>query len=716
MDAIGQRMEFVGGTFGLNEVQKEYVSRIFETILRIPGVLLLELWWLKYDDAVSQFKTNVLEKSVLPNYLKVERIIEFVDNRDMDNAVATVLSIAVLLLCAILLTVPLGRLIKVYVHAMSLLLFGLAHMLSIRYVTLEKEESDPELKLDDLVKLERHGFHFLAQLMLALVQSCILSIESDAGRVSLAVFTVPIIARMCGIPVDKLIIAHNIACSAAMFFICIYVLNHVPTFLQSIKQGSRRLRALFVIRGIGIGIIKIWQRLRLAEVLAICWMLMFSLRFYNQVATGAGSIDLACMTAIAETTSSPFTLLALALTVSYISQFIVQCTQFILGSMHNSNHVLATHGYTEALTLVFLCLQAGVLGMRTEQKMFMLKLVLFIVLSALLQSLYEILEPQMLAFAALTNVTVSMHVRSLVLATILMITPFLISFMLMTFLPMDLWFVMIISNCLLTSIRTISTTVIYFLKIAENKSEQPWERCDDLIFYCKISTHVAELLLALFVVVYGIFALLVLGKWTVFSVIVLIFHSYFNVLRKLQSSINAVRTRKAASDQINGFSRPTKEQLDQKSDVCMICLGEMSTDARVTPCNHYFHGFCLKKWLFVKPVCPLCYVSLGDGTKLQQEEPPRSFFPRRRPREQQPQNEFRRMFLTNYDSSRTVSASLQPLMMQDESGIDLDNLPQNESSTHRLRMMSTFSDWSSDSDSTATEFTVTSTEDTSSTN
>uniref|UniRef100_A0A914PNH3 RING-type domain-containing protein n=1 Tax=Panagrolaimus davidi TaxID=227884 RepID=A0A914PNH3_9BILA len=143
----------------------------------------------------------------------------------------------------------------------------------------------------------------------------------------------------------------------------------------------------------------------------------------------------------------------------------------------------------------------------------------------------------------------------------------------------------------------------------------------------------------------------------------------------------------------------------------------MSSDARVTPCNHYFHGFCLKKWLFVKPVCPLCYVSLGDGTKLQQEEPPRSFFPRRRPREQQQQqNQFRRMFLTNYDSSRTVSASLQPLMMQDESGVDLDNLPQNESSTHRLRMMSTFSDWSSDSDSTATEFTVTSTEDTSSTN
>lgn len=158
-----------------------------------------------------------------------------------------------LLFSAILLTVPLERLSRIYLHAVSLLLFALAHVLSIRYVTLEKEDSDPELKLDDFTKLERHGFYFLAQLLLALAQSFILSIDSDPGRVALAVFAAPIVARMCGTPVDKLIIAHNIACSAAMLFICIYVLNHVPTFLNSIKQGSRKLRALFVVRGIGIG-------------------------------------------------------------------------------------------------------------------------------------------------------------------------------------------------------------------------------------------------------------------------------------------------------------------------------------------------------------------------------------------------------------------------------------------------------------------------------
>ena len=68
-----------------------------------------------------------------------------------------------ILLCLILLTVPLEKLFRMYVHVVSLLLFGLAHFLSVRYVVLEREDSDPDLKLDDFTKLERHGFYFIAQ-------------------------------------------------------------------------------------------------------------------------------------------------------------------------------------------------------------------------------------------------------------------------------------------------------------------------------------------------------------------------------------------------------------------------------------------------------------------------------------------------------------------------------------------------------------------------
>lgn len=39
-------------------------------------------------------------------------------------------------------------------------------------------------------------------------------------------------------------------------------------------------------------------------------------------------------------------------------------------------------------------------------------------------------------------------------------------------------------------------------------------------------------------------------------------------------------------------------------------LQEMS-HARITPCGHYFHGSCLRKWFNVKQSCPLCHCDLS---------------------------------------------------------------------------------------------------------
>ncbi|PIO70734.1 zinc finger, C3HC4 type [Teladorsagia circumcincta] len=49
-----------------------------------------------------------------------------------------------------------------------------------------------------------------------------------------------------------------------------------------------------------------------------------------------------------------------------------------------------------------------------------------------------------------------------------------------------------------------------------------------------------------------------------------------------------------------------------RSDICAICMMEMWEEARVTPCKHFFHGACLRKWLSVRQVCPLCYSELLD--------------------------------------------------------------------------------------------------------
>ncbi|VDK73494.1 unnamed protein product [Gongylonema pulchrum] len=157
--------------------------------------------------------------------------------------------VSVVLLSLTFVLVPIFELVDVYLHIFSLLLFAMAQYLSARYVQLE-QNGDPDLKLDDFTKLERHGFHILAQLVLCVALSCLLGLKSDLARVSLAIFLIPVVARMCAMPVNRLIIAHNVACSIAMLLICIYVLNRVPTLLACIQHLFWHLKNILIFRGI----------------------------------------------------------------------------------------------------------------------------------------------------------------------------------------------------------------------------------------------------------------------------------------------------------------------------------------------------------------------------------------------------------------------------------------------------------------------------------
>ena len=58
---------------------------------------------------------------------------------------------------------------------------------------------------------------------------------------------------------------------------------------------------------------------------------------------------------------------------------------------------------------------------------------------------------------------------------------------------------------------------------------------------------------------------------------------------------------------IEALETATSEQLAAHGDVCAICYMEMSpTTAKITPCGHFYHGNCLRKWLFVQDHCPMC--------------------------------------------------------------------------------------------------------------
>jgi E3 ubiquitin-protein ligase RNF139 len=72
--------------------------------------------------------------------------------------------------------------------------------------------------------------------------------------------------------------------------------------------------------------------------------------------------------------------------------------------------------------------------------------------------------------------------------------------------------------------------------------------------------------------------------------------------------------RRQAVDKINSLPEASEQQLREFDDVCAICYQELLT-ARITRCNHYFHGVCLRKWLYVQDICPLCHEILCAETE-----------------------------------------------------------------------------------------------------
>ncbi|CAD6184604.1 unnamed protein product [Caenorhabditis auriculariae] len=590
---------------------KEVAGNVLETVLRLPGLILLELWWRNHDMTFEEISQEMMNKAPFNSYFDTSTILDFVHRRNFDHSAAIILSHSVVVFSLMFLTLPLSRLFRMYSHALSLALFALAHYMSVTYVSLEMKSGDKELHLDDFIKLERHGFHFLAQMLVAVLQSFVLELETERWRIFLAMFSIPIVSRMCACPLEKLIIAHNISCCVAMVFICMYVLYRVPSILKSIRIAWVQMKAIFVIRGLAMGCATLWRRLRIAELLTFTWLTLFFLRLYVELyerrrpLVEAGKVLLA---GVAESTNTPISLLSLAITISFVCKWVVDGAQLMIGGRREHGNVLVSSGcnYTGAVSLVLLCTQAGIFGMGPEQKTFLMGLTLFIVLGALLQSMQELLEPELLMLASSPFLNRGRQVRCLSLAAFLVIAPLVMSYSIILLLSIDIWCVILISNAVMTSIYAISALIQYGISVFESRSKGSWERVDDVTFYLNCGTRGIELLIAKIVALYGMLYVFH-NKFPFSATFILVFHIVVNIYKRLANLLRAINARDVAVKKTSRLPKASLEQLKKLNDVCAICFIAMKDDVRITPCRHFFHGTCLRKWFAVKQVCPLCY-------------------------------------------------------------------------------------------------------------
>ncbi|XP_072717980.1 RING finger protein 145-like isoform X3 [Ciconia boyciana] len=478
-------------------------------------------------------------------------------------------------LCVVLLMLPVRSLVKLYLHLLTALLLGAGHAAARDYIHRELEYGFHGAVYSDPAALGRFATTLAGQLCLCTL--CSLLMRSRRPWLFAAPL-LPVLARLCGLPLRALPGLDTFAAVLTALEVLYVLGSHVLVPFQLLAAACREVvQALEVYRLVALGV-SLWSQLAVPLLFLVFWLVLFSLRL-SSFLTSSGSplaqqgLLFLLLSSAAECCSTPYSLVGLTFTVSYLALGVLNLCKFYLlgfGAFQNGN--VMHRGVTEGVTLLLLALQTGLLDLQILQRTFLLSIILFIVVTSTLQSMIEIADPIVLALGASRNRSPWKHFRGVSMCLFLLVFPCFMAYKIAHFFHLDFWLLILVSSCMLTSLQVMGTLFIYALFMVELLQDTPLERMDEIIYCVNAS------------------------GWRSFLL------------------------RREAAKKINSLPQATGGQLRDHNDVCAICFQDMQV-AVITPCSHFFHAACLRKWLYVQDTCPMCHQQV---TPVAAEEDPGS--------------------------------------------------------------------------------------------
>nr|XP_029504195.1 RING finger protein 145-like isoform X2 [Oncorhynchus nerka] len=458
--------------------------------------------------------------------------------------------------------------------------------------------------------------HYVAQLVVCTLCSCVMQTK----RIWLfSAHLLPLVARLCLVPLETIVFINRFAMIFTGLEVIYFLASNLLVPYNLAKTAYRELVQVVEVYGLLALGMSLWNQLVLPVLFMCFWLVLFALQIYSYFSsrdqpTSRERLLFLFLTSIAECCSTPYSLLGLVFTVSFVALGVLTLCKFYLqGYRAFMNDNTMHRGMTEGITLLILAVQTGLIELQVIHRAFLLSIILFIVVASILQSMLEIADPIVLALGASRDKSLWKHFRAVSLCLFLLIFPAYMAYMICQFFLMDFWLLIIISSSILTSLQVLGTLLIYILFMVEEVRKEPVQNMDDVIYYVNGTYRLLEFLVALVVVAYGV-SETVFGEWTVMGSTIIFIHSYYNVWLRAQLGWQSFLLRREAVNRIKSLPTASDLQLKKYNDICAICYQDMKS-AVITPCSHFFHAGCLKKWLYVQETCPLCHKQLKSQSQ-----------------------------------------------------------------------------------------------------
>ncbi|NXC12204.1 RN145 protein, partial [Corythaeola cristata] len=573
---------------------KEKLEAVLNVALRVPSIMLLDVLY-RWD--VSSFFQQIQRSSLHNNPLFQYKYLAL----NM-HYVGYILSV-------VLLTLPRQHLVQLYLYFLTALLLYAGHQISRDYVRSELESGYEGPMYLEPLSMNRFMTALVGQLVVCTLCSCVMKTKQIW---LFSAHMLPLLARLCLVPLETIVVINKFAMIFTGLEVLYFLASNLLVPYNLAKSAYRELVQVVEVYGLLALGMSLWNQLVVPVLFMVFWLVLFALQIYSYFTTrdqpaSRERLLFLFLTSIAECCSTPYSLLGLVFTVSFVALGVLTLCKFYLqGYRAFMNDPAMNRGMTEGVTLLILAVQTGLIELQVVHRAFLLSIILFIVVASILQSMLEIADPIVLALGASRD-KCSDHV-GLLLSLICVLKSCI-----------GIWcscinlFVSLLI-AFVVSLSVLGTLFIYVLFMVEEFRKEPVENMDDVIYYVNGTYRLLEFLVALCVVAYGV-SETIFGEWTVMGSVIIFVHSYYNVWLRAQLGWKSFLLRRDAVNKIKSLPIATKEQLEQHNDICAICYQDMKT-AVITPCSHFFHAGCLKKWLYVQETCPLCHCQLKSPSQL----------------------------------------------------------------------------------------------------
>ncbi|XP_061190001.1 RING finger protein 145-like [Saccostrea echinata] len=308
---------------------------------------------------------------------------------------------------------------------------------------------------------------------------------------------------------------------------------------------------------------------------------------------------------------TPLGLVATSIAISYVFYYLnAMVNVYLYGLRKYSTRDDYVNGWVEGLVVFLISIRSGILTTYNAmeykvllKRAFVIRITLLFAVAVFLNGTYEKYDSVILSFSTSLTAKLFKHFRALLLYFLLMICSLSVAFTISQLVHISVGIPVIII-CLSTSLQVLASIATYGLFLYDGARSCPLENLEDSVYYIRSTVRVIDFLGSVILACTGVWVIKTEGlSWI--QTPMLILHCFVNVWQRLQYGWKSFLQRREAMRKVDSLASATKKKINDHDDVCPVCFHIMSS-AKITPCGHFYHRACLKKWSYIRDSCPLC--------------------------------------------------------------------------------------------------------------